>query len=165
MERLHKGVKWKFRFESYLSMVFLYVFFIFSFLSNQFIRGFSGIALISVGFFAVYIVITEIVVHLIYINWGYEFTQDSLKIEKGVIVKKYKSIPYERVQNVDLTRGIIARIVGFSTVDIQTAGYSAYNVHRGRPVSEGHLPAVSMEGAERIREFLMAKISGRKQGL
>lgn len=165
MERLHKGVKWKFRFEAYFGMIILYIFFIVSFLSNQFIQGSSNILLISLGFLVIYIIISEIFIHLAYINWAYEFTQDSLKIEKGIIIKKYKSIPYERIQNVDITRGIIARIIGFSTIDIQTAGYSAFNVHGGRVVSEGHLPAVSIEGAERIRDFLVSRISGRKQGL
>ena len=100
-----------------------------------------------------------------YRNWKYEFTHDSLKIEKGVIIKKYKSIPYERIQNVDITRGILARIAGFSTIDIQTAGYSAYAAKGGVGQSEGHLPAVSIEGAEQIREFLMKRITHNKQGL
>ena len=35
------------------------------------------------------------------------------------------------------------------------------------PVSEGYIPAVSIEAAEKIRDFLMKKISrrGREQGL
>ena len=74
----------------------------------------------------------------------------------------------------DITRGIIARMLGFSTVEVQTAGYSApvfqyrssWN-KRGHPQSEGHIPAVSAEGAEQIREFLMSKVSGKNlsQGL
>jgi putative membrane protein len=113
------------------------------------------------------ILIGELFVHWVYKNWKYEFTEDSLKIEKGVIVKRYKSIPYGRIQNVDITRGILARIVGFSTVDIQTAGYSMYaGSGRGGMFSEGHIPAVSIEHAEEIREFLVKKISHHnKQGL
>ncbi|MGY4884698.1 MAG: PH domain-containing protein [Nanobdellota archaeon] len=165
MERLHPGVKWKFRFESYFGMIVLYIFFIISLISNSVIQNTSNILLISLGFALIYIIVAEIFIHLSYVNWGYEFTQDSLKIEKGIIIKKYKSIPYERIQNVDITRGVIARIIGFSTIDIQTAGYSSYNIHNGRMLSEGHLPAISKEGAERIREFLVSKIAGRKQGL
>ena len=112
-----------------------------------------------------------------YTRWFYEFTHDGIKIEHGIIWKKYTSIPYERVQNVDINRGIIARIFGFSTVEIETAGQSgmggAYGFRfgrrgRGQYKSEGHLPAIDMNDAEKIREFVMKKIKQvhrGKQGL
>ena len=111
------------------------------------------------------IIIAEIYAHLAYNNWLYEFTEDHLKKESGIIWKKYSNIPYERVQNVDISRGIIARMLGFSTVNVQTAGYS-YNPNGG-VFSEGYIPGVNMQEAEKIREFLMSKITkkGRNQGL
>ena len=108
----------------------------------------------------------EIYARMAYNRWMYEFTPTELKIEKGIIWKNYKSIPYNRVQNVEIHRGILARIIGFSTLDIQTAGYSG-GYHRGgrygghMPRAEGHIPAVSPEAAEKIREFLMKKIRKR----
>ena len=45
-----------------------------------------------------------------------------MKLEKGVIYKVYTNIPYERIQNIDIYRGIIARLCGFSAVSVQTAG-------------------------------------------
>lgn len=117
-------------------------------------------------FLILLIIISEIFVRLDYKNWKYEFTSDSLKIERGVIVKRYKSIPYDRIQNIDITRGVFARMLGFSTIDIQTAGYSvAYGNSSSASGSEGHLPAVSVEGAEKIREFLMKKIYSKKGGM
>jgi putative membrane protein len=167
MEKLHPGAKWLFRIQSYVGFLILFIFFAVSFIINSVEKGagFSSLLLISLLILLGYILLTEIFVRWAYRNWKYELTQDSLKIEKGVIIKKYKSIPYERIQNVDITRGIIARIVGFSTIDIQTAGYSAYAAKGGMGQSEGHLPALSIEAAEKIREFLMKKITGRKQGL
>ena len=103
-----------------------------------------------------------------YNRWFYEFTTTNLKIEKGIIWKKYSNIPYERIQNIDIHRGVLARMLGFSTVDIQTAGFHiVYSKSGGMPISEGHIPAVSPEGAEKIREFLMKKLSlrGKGQGL
>jgi len=98
-----------------------------------------------------------------YNRWFYEFTPTNLKLERGIIWKRYSNIPYERVQNIDIHRGILARILGFSTVDIQTAGFHMVSSGR-RGMSEGHIPALSIDNAEKIREFLMKKI-GRKQGL
>lgn len=166
MERLHKGAKWKFRVESYFGLILFYLFFFIPFFIGVKQGGLSSSILwLSLGILLCFILIAEVFVHLSYKNWGYEFAHDSLKIEKGVIVKKYKSIPYERIQNVDVTRGIVARIIGFSTIDIQTAGYSAYAAKGGMGQSEGHIPAVSMKEAEKIREFLVKKITGKKQGL
>ncbi len=134
--------------------------------------GFEAILGIIIGIFIslfLYIIFTiivaEIYANLAYKNWLYEFTEDHLKKESGIIWKKYSNIPYERVQNVDITRGIIARMLGFSSVNIQTAGYS-YNPNGGA-FSEGYIPAVDSQEAEKIREFLMNKITkkGRSQGL
>ncbi len=170
MEQLHKGVKWLFRVQAYSFLIVLFLFFGWPFLigaTEEVSWGIFNLFLIFPfwAFLIVYIIIAEIFIQWAYRNWKYEFTHDNLKIEKGVVIKKYKSIPYERIQNVDITRGIIARIVGFSTIDIQTAGYSAYGAKGGMGQSEGHIPAVSIEGAEKIRTFLIKKITKNKQGL
>ena len=109
-----------------------------------------------------FIIISEIYARMAYNRWLYEFTESNLKIERGIIWKRYSNIPYERVQNIDITRGIWARLLGFSSVNIQTAGYSYSSNNKGW--SEGYLPAVDMKEAEKIREFVIKKI-GRKQGL
>ena len=174
MEQLHKGVKWRFRFQAYFFIIFLLIFFGFPFWINKATNASDEIpmafSLVFSSYFIwiiliAYIVIAEFFIHLAYKNWKYEFTKEAIKIESGVIIKKYKSIPYERVQNVDIVRGILARIIGFSTLEIQTAGYSIYTGKNGMGLSEGHLPAVSKEKAEEIRDFLMKRISGKKQGL
>jgi membrane protein YdbS with pleckstrin-like domain len=165
MDKLHPGAKWMFRIQTYFGLIILLIFIAFPIHVKFALSGYSSFIIYLVPILLIYIVIAEIFIHWAYNNWQYELTQDSLKIEKGVIIKKYKSIPYERVQNVDITRGIIARIFGFSTIDIQTAGYSAYAAKGGVGQSEGHLPALSIDQAERIRDFLMKKITGKKQGL
>jgi len=109
--------------------------------------------------------IVMLCVQMSYNRWFYEFTDGGLRLERGIIWKKYTSIPYERVQNVDIKRGIIARMFGFSTVEIETAGqsgwgggYSRYGRGNRRYQSEGHLPAIDINGAEKIREFVMKKV-------
>jgi len=86
-----------------------------------------------------------------------------MKIEKGVIWKKYISIPYERIQNVDIYRGILARILGLSDLHIQTAGYSAYGKHGMG--SEGRFPGLDTRTAEQLREQLVKRAKGTRQGL
>ena len=92
-----------------------------------------------------------------YKRWFYEFTKEGLKLERGIIWKRYSNIPYERIQNVDVHRGIIARTFGFSSVIIHTAGYS------GQAVAEGNIPAVSVQEAEKLRTFVMNKITKKRR--
>ena len=170
MKQLHLGAKWIFRLRTYFSLLFLTFLFVSffipfiissseesiedSFLSNLFI-----FFLLSV---VIAVVFGEIYSKLAYRNWKYELTSREVKLEHGIIWKKYSAIPFERVQNIDIHRGIFARMLGFSTLNIQTAGY--HMVSQGGVVSEGYIPAVSVKEAENIREFLIKKI-GKRQGL
>lgn len=98
-----------------------------------------------------------------YNNYKYQLTEDTVKIERGVIWKKYSSIPYERVQNVDIHRGLLARLLGLSDLQIQTAGYSGYT--RGGIATEGRLPGLDPKTAEQLRDELIKRVKGTKQGL
>src|SRR4030043_1061557 len=103
---------------------------------------------------------------LTYRFYAYQLTEDVFKKECGVIWKKYVSIPYERIQNVGIHRGVIARILGLSDLMIQTAGYSATAGRYGMGVRdpEGRLPGISQEKAEQLREELIKRAKGMKSG-
>jgi len=166
MKKLHSGTLWIFRLQGLAIFLGIYIFsFFFSlpFLLGLFAANFFILTIIDL---IVVMAITEIYARMTYNRWFYEFTNNNLKLERGIIWKRYSNIPYERVQNVDITRGIIARIFGFSTVMVQTAGFS-YSPRKFGAGAEGHIPGVDIKEAERIRDFLMKKISknGRKQGL
>lgn len=165
MDKLHPGAKWSFRIGAYIFALFFIVFFgFFAFplliIALTIFKATSIYYLLTAIFFLlilfVIIILVEIWVRMSYNRWFYEFTDDGLRLERGVIWKRYSNIPYERIQNVDIHRGIIARMLGFSTVMIQTAGYS------GSPISEGHIPAVEVHKAEQIRSFVMKKVTKRK---
>jgi len=174
-KHLHPGARWLFR----LGGISIAVFFAFVFswvvvpILGVLVSGLgegsgSVIALLVLGFvflIVFLIVVAEIYARMTYNRWFYEFGDNSLKLERGIIWKKYSNVPYERVQNVDIHRGIIARLVGFSSVAIQTAGISY--TPRGGAGAEGSIPAVSVKEAEEIREFLMDKITkkSRSQGM
>src|SRR3989344_9266669 len=95
----------------------------------------------------VYIVLCYLWAKLTYSFYKYELTEAGFRKELGVIYKKYVTIPYDRIQNVDIYRGILARLLGLSDLNIQTAGMSAtinrYGLSGGG--AEGRLPALSRE--------------------
>lgn len=168
MKQLHPGAKWLFRISGFFPGIFV-AFFLGGFLASMISSGqtdFSWILSILPFFIIVLIIWIEIYARLSYKYWKYEFLNDQLRIERGIIWKRYSNIPYQRMQNIDITRGIIARIFGFSSVNIQTAGYSAPTNGRGLGQSEGYIPAVSVQEAEKIRELVIKKITKKKgQGL
>ncbi|MDD2647029.1 MAG: PH domain-containing protein [Patescibacteria group bacterium] len=100
---------------------------------------------------------------LFYRSWRYELTDDAIKVEKGVIWKKYTSIPYERIQNIDIYRGLLGRMLGLSDLQVQTAGYSTYGNNRN--MSEGRFFGLKIQVAEELREQLIKRAKGTKQGL
>ena len=116
----------------------------------------------------VFLVLCFIWAKLTYHFYRYELTDTGFRKELGVIYKKYVTIPYDRIQNVDIYRGILARILGLSDLNIQTAGMSAtvgrYVISGGG--SEGRLPALSREDAERLRDELIQRArQAKNQGL
>lgn len=116
----------------------------------------------------VFLVLCFIWAKLTYHFYRYELTDAGFRKELGVIYKKYVTIPYDRIQNVDIYRGILARILGLSDLNIQTAGMSAtvgrYGISGGG--SEGRLPALSREIAEQLRDELIQRTrQSKSQGL
>ena len=99
-----------------------------------------------------YIVLLYIWARLSYYFYRYELTEAGFRKERGVIYKKYVTIPYDRIQNVDIYRGVLARILGLSELHIQTAGYSGYYIQ-----TEGRLPGLLPETAEELRNKLITK--------
>jgi len=118
-------------------------------------------------FFIIWIGFSYFWAGLSYNAYKYELTEDAFKKEQGVIWKRYVSIPYERIQNVDIYRGVIARILGLSDLMIQTAGYSAGYGGRGAwgRDPEGRIPGLSKEKAEELREELIKRAKGTKSGV
>jgi len=115
-----------------------------------------------------FIVLSFVSAKLTYHFYRYELREDGFRKEYGIIWKKYVTIPYDRIQNVDIYRGILARILGLSDIHIQTAGMSASVGRYGASGvgTEGRLPAISKDEAERIRdELIMRARTSRNQGL
>lgn len=114
------------------------------------------------------IIISYIWAKLSYKFYKYELTDIGFRKESGVIYKKYITIPYDRIQNVDINRGILARILGLSDLQIQTAGASAVISRYGMSGvgAEGRLPGLQKEVAEQLRDELIQRAHNSKnQGL
>lgn len=83
-----------------------------------------------------------------YRRFDYELTDESLDISSGVFSRREREIPLRRVQNVDVTRSFVARLLGIAVVDVETAGGGG---------TEANLRFVGGEEADRLQEAIREK--------
>ncbi len=81
--------------------------------------------------------------------YTYRYEDGYLHIKRGLIFKKERSIKRERVQTVNIRTGLVQRLLGVATVQIETAG--------GGMESEIFLSAVKTEETQRIKSYLENK--------
>lgn len=91
-------------------------------------------------------------------NYTYELSADVFNKNYGIIMLRNTSIPYDRIQNINIRRPLSSRIFGLSMLEIQTAGNS------GMVTAEGRLPGLDKHEAEVLRDDLLklAKQSNQK---
>ncbi|KOP79583.1 hypothetical protein AMS60_17395 [Bacillus sp. FJAT-21945] len=70
------------------------------------------------------IVLVLIIGILTWLRFTYRLEDGELRIEYGVFVRKKRYIPFERIQSLDLSEGILQRPFGLVKVKIETAGSS-----------------------------------------
>ena len=107
-------------------------------ISNEFMIGVVAVILVGGAFWS----------YLLAASWRYGLTDTELKSEFGVLSKKYSSIAYLRIQNVDIKRSLIERMMNQSTVGIQTSGSARHEII---------IPGLSFQEAELLRTEIMEK--------
>ena len=171
MKQLHPRAVWLFFFSRIIAWIFIAGFLA---IQGAFILSDTGKStedFVSASFFGwfvlifvIFIIVAYIVARLTYRFYRYELTDGEYRAERGIIWKRYVSIPYERIQNVDIYRGVIDRLLGLSDLQIHTAGYGAAG--STKLGSEGRLPGLFREDAELIRNELIQRAKQSKnQGL
>lgn len=170
MKQLDPKSVWLFFIPSIISTTVLFIFLGFSLSAVLFtiIDSLAAVVIIVFLIYVLFLVLAFIWSKLIYRFYKYELIENGFRKESGIINKKYTTIPYDRIQNVDINRGILARILGLSDLQIQTAGASATFGRYGATgiYAEGRLPGLSKEIAETLRDELIQRSRNSKnQGL
>jgi membrane protein YdbS with pleckstrin-like domain len=94
-------------------------------------------------------------------KYQFELGQERITITSGVIGKRVVNIPYERVQNVNIWRGVLDRMFGLYSVQIETAGGFGIRGTGGygsRMTAEEEILGVT--NPEPIAEFILSKAKG-----
>jgi putative membrane protein len=113
------------------------------------VTGRLGSALLAAG---VLLVVVAVGLVLYWQRFEYRVGESEIRIDSGIFSRTHRSIPFDRVQDVDITQGPVARLLGLAKVRFET-GASA-----GK--EEGVLQAITLERAEALRELVRVRRSG-----
>ena len=101
-------------------------------------------------------------------NFTYTISEDHIIIRHGVLTKIVATIPYSRVQNINIANGVFDRMFKTFTVKIETAGSSAAaaSAKSGQIKPEGYIPGLKDPKIieKKIKE-MMTKYSAVPSGL
>ncbi len=109
-----------------------------------------NVNLTILALFAIALIVFFIWVRYFYASMWYELHQDEMRWKRGVIFQGTGIVPYNRITNIDIRQGPIMRILGISTLSIQTAGYS------GKAMPEISIEAIVF--ADELRELIRTKV-------
>jgi len=86
---------------------------------------------------------------------GYALREDDLLFRRGLLFQRFVSIPYGRMQLVDINRGPLARAMGLSELKFVTAAAA----------SGVTIPGIPEQDAEELRDTLVTLAESRRAGL
>lgn len=81
---------------------------------------------------------------------GYLLRENDISFQKGLIVYKLTTVPFNRIQHVEVVQGFIPKLFKLATIKLFTAGGNA---------SDLSIPGLSEADAQKLKEFLSEKIS------
>ena len=81
---------------------------------------------------------------------GYLLREQDVSYRRGLLFYKLTTIPFNRIQHVEVSQNMIEKGIGLSRVKIFTAGGS---------VSDLSIPGLLPDKAHQIESFLLAKVS------
>jgi putative membrane protein len=120
----------------------------YAFLAYLIVSGrFSTALIVGIGIFIVSIV-------SVFVYWRhFEFRvgANEIRIDSGIFSRTHRSIPFDRIQDVDISQGVLARLFGIARVKLETGGSS------GPKADEGVLQAIPLKRAEELRNLIRSR--------
>jgi len=143
---------------SYLKIVFIRIailvlllaggFISFLFISDEKLPGLIMAAIISgITVLTIYSIVISA---LGFSKKGYLLREKDISYKTGLIFYKQISVTFNRIQHVEMSQGILAKLFGLSSVKIFTAGGSA---------SDLSIPGLLSADAQKLKTYISEKIS------
>ena len=88
---------------------------------------------------------------LTWLRFRYHVGDDDIRVEKGILNRTARSIPYERIQDVSIQQKPLARMLGLSEVKFETGGGDG---------DDAKLSFVTLDEANRLRALVRSRKAG-----
>ncbi len=82
----------------------------------------------------------------------YYIDDDGVKMEGGLVWKKYVTVPYPKITNIDTTQGPLQRKYNIVTIHVQTAGSG------GKQGEKAELRMYGIRDFKRVRKVIIEKV-------
>jgi uncharacterized protein len=94
-----------------------------------------------------------------YARWRWRLTDLAVELDRGVVVRQAEALPYFRIQQIDVTRGPVDRLIGLASLQVTSASASGSVT----------LPGIAADEAPGVRRALLARaaaaVGGREGGI
>lgn len=89
-----------------------------------------------------------------WLSFSYAVGEDGIEMKSGILSRNHRSIPFDRVQDVNLEQNVLHRLFGLAKVKLET-GASA-----GGKTEDGVIDSVTLDDAARLRDTIRVHRSG-----
>lgn len=99
---------------------------------------------------ALFLLVSLVGAWLVWLRFRYQLGDDEIVIESGVIARQHRTIPFDRIQDVSIEQGLIARALGIAKVGFETGGGGQDKA------DEAKLDAIALTDAQALRGTIRA---------
>ncbi len=121
--------------------------------------------------FLILMLVISIIYTALYLNAiSYSVEDKQFGMKGGIIARYEKVLPYSKIQHIILTRSLMQRIMGLSSIIIQTAApnqginYSSGSRNKDPFAGSPRIPGLNSEDAEKLRDYIIAQVLRSKSG-
>lgn len=82
-----------------------------------------------------------------YRRWRWQLTELAIELRSGVLVRTQETVPYFRIQQIDIAAGPVDRLLGLASLQVTSASASG----------SATLPGIAAEEAPQVRAELLAR--------
>lgn len=90
---------------------------------------------------------------LYYNSISYEIVEDEVHVNRGIITKTLKIVPYRTITNIEIKRGPYDRVLGIGTIELQTAGFSSNKMG-----PEERLDGIPRDQLNKVQQLLVSSV-------
>ncbi len=114
--------------------------------------GFTGNWVWIVPALLAFLLISLVAAWLHWLRFRFLVGDDEIVIESGVLARQHRTIPFDRIQDVSIEQGLVARALDIAKVGFETGA--------GGKENDGDLDAIGLDAAQALRATIRAHRSG-----